>query len=822
MFDPSTNRMGDDTPHATAGNTFAYDLKDKIVSIHQETSYLYPANNILIATTKKVSKTFGKDIRTKISWADNTIQFSGTAQSSSGVAFFTARFDDQSVFSLANEKGLLSIQFSDARHNHYSFSRDGTISCQSFRSQKKPSEEKKRVVLPTGTVVKQMENGMLETLFPDGSLATKAAGSKDWAVASIANDQRQSIETTHLGDIKICKENLVTVQKTKAGTVISEFPCLTSITTHMGEQCTVVCPDSATLLFDASGTQRVTVSDNYVVERTVTNGATTAIKVKRDNLVIEVQPSGDVLVQLSDRGFADAIPSGLNSLKINWLEGSLRMTDVCETEFVVNADATTSVVEPSTPKSFPKMQFGGSLLKDHLSRDPAAEAFTGNTPSLYIISTAGQESFQLHRDSDLLRHIHGQHMDNAKVIEQAGAVEGSLTLSTTRRLKFDKEDKSVLQYKHATRYSALTAEDRLHIYKEYSELLDSVAARSQTTSKAELGETIGALTKEDSRVWNDPFVYGANKDATQMAILLSQFQKQDIRTEDGADLNSDMQKLLANAKVLTKKTADREIKKVSPRRVKNSANYKVPKYFDGPEGSTYLQSVKSFSDEASKVVSADLLSEKPSEPFEALRATEESVHESKDVPPVSPETAAGDAYVKLEEPKLKESAEPTGPVEKPKKERKLKLPASILGAKPGVIPNSSHISREGDARRQLNTVSTAKHKKKDANYGVAGFVVLPAACKFGTIHTGAIESLTIEMTNVGLDSARFVVKQPKDSLVQVKYKHGPVAPGMSVKFTVTIAAGPEQRAVHEEILIVSETEILHIPVTANILGDFQL
>jgi hypothetical protein len=88
-------------------------------------------------------------LKTKISWRDNTFQYSGTGQSKAGNAFFTCRFSDQSVFSLSSQKGILSMQVSDSLNNHYSFTREGNIICQSFVKQigGKKHQEKKRLIL---------------------------------------------------------------------------------------------------------------------------------------------------------------------------------------------------------------------------------------------------------------------------------------------------------------------------------------------------------------------------------------------------------------------------------------------------------------------------------------------------------------------------------------------------------------------------------------------------------------------------------------------------------------------------------------------------
>jgi hypothetical protein len=168
--------------------------------------------------------------------------------------------------------------------------------------------------------------------------------------------------------------------------------------------------------------------------------------------------------------------------------------------------------------------------------------------------------------------------------------------------------------------------------------------------------------------------------------------------------------------------------------------------------------------------------------------------------------------IKLKEPKIKV-----------KKERKLQLPASILGAKPGVIPNSIYIDREAAVRRHVNTVSTAQPRKQNNNYGSAEFMVRPALVEFGNIDVNSDlknSSVSVIMTNIGLDSGRFKIKQPENTVVDIEYKHGLVAPGMAVIFTFKLKKGIDLKAnnqIDEEIKIISEMEILYIPVKGTLM-----
>jgi hypothetical protein len=138
--------------------------------------------------------------------------------------------------------------------------------------------------------------------------------------------------------------------------------------------------------------------------------------------------------------------------------------------------------------------------------------------------------------------------------------------------------------------------------------------------------------------------------------------------------------------------------------------------------------------------------------------------------------------------------------EKPKT-RILKLPSSILGQKPGLEPNTKHIKQEQGTRKGISTSSRT----------LSGFIVLPSSCKFESFDK---QEMFLELTNVGMESARFNIRQPEDKRFKVSYKHGAVAPGMSKKIAIEFEGG--EGGLNDEFRIVSETEILHIPIVVSV------
>jgi hypothetical protein len=72
--------------------------------------------------------------------------------------------------------------------------------------------------------------------------------------------------------------------------------------------------------------------------------------------------------------------------------------------------------------------------------------------------------------------------------------------------------------------------------------MSKVKLRNQKVNKSELGEIDESNRSE---LLTDTFVYGLNKEATQLSILMS-LQTQDLKMESGVFVNDTMQKLVSN------------------------------------------------------------------------------------------------------------------------------------------------------------------------------------------------------------------------------------------------------------------------------------
>ncbi|KAM5180835.1 sperm-associated antigen 17 [Mantella aurantiaca] len=152
---------------------------------------------------------------------------------------------------------------------------------------------------------------------------------------------------------------------------------------------------------------------------------------------------------------------------------------------------------------------------------------------------------------------------------------------------------------------------------------------------------------------------------------------------------------------------------------------------------------------------------------------------------------------------------------------RVRLPASILSAKPASVPNTKFAVMEDPVRRTVRTSSTSPPAKRVPR----GFHLIPAVAQFGVLREGYTYAMTVIMKNIGVDFCRFRVKPPPPSTgLRVTYTPGPVAAGLRTQLDVELFAvalgleGPEGAAECSHCIeIQTEVETLFLPVTANIL-----
>ncbi|XP_052809835.1 sperm-associated antigen 17-like isoform X5 [Mya arenaria] len=155
------------------------------------------------------------------------------------------------------------------------------------------------------------------------------------------------------------------------------------------------------------------------------------------------------------------------------------------------------------------------------------------------------------------------------------------------------------------------------------------------------------------------------------------------------------------------------------------------------------------------------------------------------------------------------------------------LPAVIKGGKPGAIPNTKYIQVEDPVRRRTNNslLAGATVKGQAQLAAMRGLILLPEEVDFGVLKEGNTYAHMVMLKNTGVDTCRFKIKQPPPATgIRIIYKPGPVAAGMKVEVDVeiyAIAVGAEGEtgvgAIRHELEIVTETDVLFLPITATVL-----
>ncbi|XP_078373230.1 sperm-associated antigen 17-like isoform X2 [Oculina patagonica] len=159
---------------------------------------------------------------------------------------------------------------------------------------------------------------------------------------------------------------------------------------------------------------------------------------------------------------------------------------------------------------------------------------------------------------------------------------------------------------------------------------------------------------------------------------------------------------------------------------------------------------------------------------------------------------------------------------------KVNLPSCIRSSKPGALPNTQFYEVEDPVRRRVQTVSVAGGDQEQVE-NLRGFELLPAQVSFGVLKEGCTYVHSVLLKNVGIDSCRYKIKQPPPSTgLRVLYQPGPVAAGMNTVldveiFAVAVGVVGESGLGHvgHHVEIVTETDILYLPVTATIMTVYE-
>ena len=136
--------------------------------------------------------------------------------------------------------------------------------------------------------------------------------------------------------------------------------------------------------------------------------------------------------------------------------------------------------------------------------------------------------------------------------------------------------------------------------------------------------------------------------------------------------------------------------------------------------------------------------------------------------------------------------------------------------------NTEYMERELPVRRFVKTTSVmqASGKGQKAMKQLFGFELFPEKLDMGVLAVSSVYRLGFSLRNVGVESARFRVKQPSTDGLRVVFKPGPVAPGMLARLEVEFALPGDTSLLGEvldEVVITTEADVFHVPISARVV-----
>lgn len=135
------------------------------------------------------------------------------------------------------------------------------------------------------------------------------------------------------------------------------------------------------------------------------------------------------------------------------------------------------------------------------------------------------------------------------------------------------------------------------------------------------------------------------------------------------------------------------------------------------------------------------------------------------------------------------------------------------------VPNVQYAVVEGPARRRLHGMASNSLDLMPAPGSSAPqqFLVHPGMLDFGAVAEGGTYRMTISLTNISVEMARYRVRPVPNALIKLNFTPGPVMAGMSTKIEVELTAGIPC-VIDDIVEITSEAQIFSLPLLAQV-GD---
>lgn len=669
-------------------------------------------------------------------------------------------------------------------------------------------EELSRIITKEGIVIRYLLKDNIQILFPNGNVAQQN-NKQDW---SCTRDDGKQMTMNSKGELIAEKSlkysKLVDVHETK--TVMFREDLVSTILEN--ENVLVKHIDGTKI--DSLKDQYLSISKkNYPTIRLSSKGTTVhfangyEISKERVNYVFS---AGDNIFDICLNGkiSAKSIIKNENIFSIDWLLPS------------------------SLEKKNISRPYSSEIDSQPIIQDTNHSVY--NLPKLFLVREDGT-GIQLWREGDTKSILNKYTRDDSLSFYEEKCFESGHIITLMKRLRLHTGSMDgIIMYRQFNKFDNI--ENLQFIIQQYLPIFDGEKdSRNADLTFCDVSVSeIFASNDSVSNLNGTPIVFGKNKEETEEFLtkhVLNKFVQTNERNfylshpEEIQPLSQKNSGVIFSLLAKPKAIPDllkiaRNSRKATPATSQGSKAAVImslqkddfPSYFESPEGKSFLKSVETN-------ISRNV--EDMSPPLEQL-LKEESICDVNTANSIAPTVLTDNhrdlSFNSQSEPTNKESEVATvnQKSNSSKQRKKLSLPSSIIGSKPGAIPNSKFLAVESTVRRKLSTASTVA-LRKGLPPDLGTFEVHPAKIVFANVESEKEAKFSLRIRNVGIDSSRFRAQLPKDSIFTVSYKSGPIAPGMSSYIDIILRARKDLKvSINEELKIITESEILHVPIIAEV------
>ncbi|KAI8903852.1 hypothetical protein EDD86DRAFT_95447 [Gorgonomyces haynaldii] len=541
-----------------------YAVGDKIIEIHEKKRYMYPGDNFMIQIVESQNQQ-AKTSRTHLHWNDNTISM-GYPQKT---PYMTLNLQETVVFSISKQDPSISTKDGD----WFAFQAKNRILYRNYHSNPKEVHETQRLFMPSGCVLKTLSDDSLELLHPDGSIELK--NSQGWVKINKDGDRHpdsagQPVKVAKGRNITsktnlIIRSDFVQVKSMPDGSMETVHQDGTKITKYSNK---IIIATSRVVVTYTNTEIVIETKAAKILRQKTKTGMQTVIQ--RPDLEVTVKDSGPAEVKFNTSVYKNA-PLGL---QLDWKLGSFTLVDFLSYVFTLDQDAVDNVIPPDE-KSEEPLVFGPPVVERRVIKNPAPRLI-GNTPALFCILPENAGGYELLQEEQIAQYYY-RHSEPTRQDHVLVGNAQSLSLSS-----ITKPQDATFAYRHLERFEPLDAAIRRQLGLEFALFQLKLKERSVTMTAAELGET------QETPKLNQRFVFGANKDETQLVILLNHLIEE--RQNDPKTPNDNIRMRIDVP--MDQMTPQTRSKIVNVIKQLLKSNKPQNKYFETPEGQEFLRSVK--------------------------------------------------------------------------------------------------------------------------------------------------------------------------------------------------------------------------------------